>query len=753
MVLIMLVVLLVLLPPILSIIALVRVSALRRELEALRSQVRSFRTAPKPVNPVAETPVAAAVAAAAPVLRPADSVPAAALPRVVVSPTPVATPAVKAPEISPTDEPREKSADHGLEQLMGGRAAAFAGIGILVAGIALLVGYAIQHSWVGPGIRTLVGLLAGGVLVGAGHYFEQKKETYRLLARVLTGGGSALFYFTVYAAYGFYHLIGGWAAGAGLLGSALAVFGLAVAYQSQAVALLGVLGAFVTPLLIGGEKSSALFMLVYGAVVNVPVILLGIRRKWQALYNVSFVFSIIYYLLALDARYSPGWEAGIGFALLYFAEFAALGLIKLRAEQQVTGRVMDFIRLPVASVLVAAAVCGWLSDANLNDWMGAALLALALVHAALAYLAFRVLTRFTGEILAFLGGGLFCAVLALPAQLDGEWVSLGWALEGVALAWFSRRVRSRVLQSGAFLVGMIGLLKALGFDGSLYDRTPDLFLNARFITGMISAALLGVQGVIAGRSPDTEKGSPWQDVLWWVAAIGMLLVFFADTFWILGAEDAFCLLSTSLALLAMGAGLVLLAPAGSSVTLLGMLLLLLVPVKLLAWDAGIGFHMSAGFRPFGSAILWVQLGVLCLLIPLIQSCAARRTVLPAYGSPLRFHRALNLLSICAAIGLVTLEINRSRSAWGDPAITLFWALTALGLILYGMIRWRAAHRYLGLALFAVTTFKVLVVDASELKGLERIAAFIGTGILLLVLSFAYQKAAAYFQRQGEKSCA
>lgn len=108
------------------------------------------------------------------------------------------------------------------------------------------------------------------------------------------------------------------------------------------------------------------------------------------------------------------------------------------------------------------------------------------------------------------------------------------------------------------------------------------------------------------------------------------------------------------------------------------------------------------------------------------------------------------MSLAAGIGVLTLEILRSKSDWADTGVTILWALCALALILFGMRRKTAAHRYFGLILFGLATLKVLIVDSSELKGLERIAAFIGTGILLLILSFAYQKATAYFQSLGEE---
>ena len=101
-------------------------------------------------------------------------------------------------------------------------------------------------------------------------------------------------------------IVKGWIAGSGLgetaflmfffAGFALvaaAVFGLAMVYRSQAVGVLGVLGAFITPLLIGAEFDSGIFPLVYVAVINAPVILLGMKRDWQILYNLSFYLNRI----------------------------------------------------------------------------------------------------------------------------------------------------------------------------------------------------------------------------------------------------------------------------------------------------------------------------------------------------------------------------------------------------------------------------------------------------------------------------
>lgn len=722
-----------------AIIALVKAAQVRRELHELRSQFQRFISR-RPFE-ADKAPQQQPVPAPTSVL---DNEPSVVPQKPVATATPARPSAVTSVPQSNTSRPKSPG---GMEFLMGGKAAAFAGIAILVAGIVFLVGYAIQQNWIGPGTRIVLGLLCGGVLVGAGHGVERKDTRLRLLARVLTGGGSALFYFSVFAAYGIYHLIGPVAAGFGLFASALAVFGLAMVYRSQAVAVLGVLGAFITPLLIGADIDDGVFPLVYVAVINVPVLLLGVHRKWQLLYNLAFAFTIIHFLAWLDWFSEREAWIGLGFALLYFAEYAALGLLKLRSEQQVTGRTADMVRLVLTSLLLLGAVYWLLDEANLNDGVGAAFLLLALVHIGLARFAFKVLSRFNAEILCFLGGGLLFATLALPAQLDREWVSLGWAIEGAIVAWFSVRVQSRILQAGAFFLGLIGILKALLYDVSLYHNLPHLFLNARFAVGMLSAGLLGVQGWLANRFPE-ENANRWRDLLWCTGVISVLLVFFADAFWTLGADDVFCWLVTSIVLLMAGTASLLLAPRTSTVNTLGGVLILLVPIKLVV-DAFIGMELTRQVGlPFLNVVIWLQLAMVGLMILFLQPRLAHFSE-ESYNFGLPLPRLLNLMAVVTGIAIMTIEIMHSRSDWASTAITILWAGSALTLILTGMKRRVAAHRYLGLIVFGLATLKVLIVDASELNGLERVAAFMGTGVLLLALSYAYQKASAYFNAMGE----
>lgn len=81
------------------------------------------------------------------------------------------------------------------------------------------------------------------------------------------------------------------------------------------------------------------------------------------------------------------------------------------------------------------------------------------------------------------------------------------------------------------------------------------------------------------------------------------------------------------------------------------------------------------------------------------------------------------------------ETRQSGQAW----LSAFWAVTAIGAIIVGLLRRQAAVRLGGLALLAVAIVKVWTYDLAELDELARVLSFVGLGLLLLVGSFAYAR--------------
>lgn len=77
--------------------------------------------------------------------------------------------------------------------------------------------------------------------------------------------------------------------------------------------------------------------------------------------------------------------------------------------------------------------------------------------------------------------------------------------------------------------------------------------------------------------------------------------------------------------------------------------------------------------------------------------------------------------------------------WEGLTVTLFWLLTAVVLFLWGAWRKSPAGRMLAILLVGVTLMKLLVFDSAVFTPVQKIISYIVLGILLLLISFFYQK--------------
>ena len=71
--------------------------------------------------------------------------------------------------------------------------------------------------------------------------------------------------------------------------------------------------------------------------------------------------------------------------------------------------------------------------------------------------------------------------------------------------------------------------------------------------------------------------------------------------------------------------------------------------------------------------------------------------------------------------------------------SIAWALFALALLVYGILKKIPAARYAAMGLLCVTLLKLFFHDLAQLGQLYRIGAFIGVAVIAMLASFAYQK--------------
>jgi len=265
-----------------------RLGYIDAELNELRMKARAPAPAPaKPAGAPERKPQPAVIPPApvivtpppvAPVLsvQPAPQpAPAAAEPPIL---PPVITPPPAAPR--PRAEPVAPRPTINWEQFMGAKLFAWLGGLALFLGVAYFVKYSFEHDLIPNEVRVALGFLTGAGLIIGG--LKINRERYDITAQTLIGSGVVSLYAVTFAAHSVYHF-----QFFGLIPTFLLMalitttaFLVAVRLPAQAVAILGMLGGFLTPILLstGVDNPGGLFG--YLALLDAGLIAVALHRRW-----------------------------------------------------------------------------------------------------------------------------------------------------------------------------------------------------------------------------------------------------------------------------------------------------------------------------------------------------------------------------------------------------------------------------------------------------------------------------------------
>ena len=166
------------------------------------------------------------------------------------------------------------------EQFMGVKLFAWVGGLALFLGVAFFVKYSFDNNLVSPQLRVAMGFIAGmGLLIG-GVTLSQKN--YANLSQTLCGTGIVILYAVTFACRSIYHFEFFGAIPTFLLMVLITTtaFLLAVRLCALVVAILGMLGGFLTPILISTGQDNPLGLFGYIAILDAGLIAVALYRRW-----------------------------------------------------------------------------------------------------------------------------------------------------------------------------------------------------------------------------------------------------------------------------------------------------------------------------------------------------------------------------------------------------------------------------------------------------------------------------------------
>jgi uncharacterized membrane protein len=323
---------------------------------------------PAPPPPVVQTPTIAVktIPAEQPATANLDDIPARfrdePLPQGPIPDTAETPPTEPPPPEPPAAEPQPSRPNFSdLEKRFGTQWVVWVGGFALALGGILLVRYSIEQGLFGPGLRIAAGAVLALVLVGLGELARRKENASDIdqmprahIPSILTAAGTTIAYADVWAAYEIYKFLS--PAMAFLLLGLVALGTLAAALKhGPALGGLGLVGAYVTPLLVSTTQPSYWTLYVYLTVVTAAAYALARFRMWRWLAITAAVFSVLWTFVGMnDLR--PGSLHAHAFAILAGFALAAAFLVPglVYGPDETRGKVGPVSSGVLAGYLVAA---------------------------------------------------------------------------------------------------------------------------------------------------------------------------------------------------------------------------------------------------------------------------------------------------------------------------------------------------------------------------------------------------------------
>jgi hypothetical protein len=273
-----------------------------------------------------------------------------------------------------------------------------------------------------------------------------------------------------------------------------------------AAAAVALFGLHVGAILASGQTAPATPVLCAAHVLALGTLLaLATARGFYNLGLVAVATGAIAVAAFATAHARPEeWSARLAIAAAVYAAFLAW---PLAAGKAAAGARQPWLAAILASAPFFFAARPALVAGGYGPMIGALPLAQAL---AMALLLRRLLAiepeqhRDAGRLALVAGAALAFVTVAVPLQLEKQWITIGWALEGAALAWLFRRIRHRgLLWTSAGLLGAAFVRLALNPEVLRYaPRSAVPIFNWYLYTYLVCAAALGAAGWLLLRQED-----------------------------------------------------------------------------------------------------------------------------------------------------------------------------------------------------------------------------------------------------------
>ncbi|WP_153796406.1 DUF2339 domain-containing protein [Foetidibacter luteolus] len=654
-----------------------------------------------------------------------------------------------------------------IEKFIGENLVNKIGIGVLVLGIAFFVKYAIDQDWINEVGRVCIGMLCGALLIGVAHWL---RNSYKAFSSVLVGGGLVVFYFTIAFAFHQYQLFSQQAAFIIMVVITGFAVALSVLYDRLEIAVLATVGGFLTPFLVSTGQGNYIVLFTYLCILNAGLIVLALYKRWRVLNFIAFVFTMFIYggwVVSETGTERFSYSGTFLFGTVFYLMFLAMNVIHHAGRGS---------KLKAVDLSLLLAINLWYYAAGaflLHEWApefkGLFTALLGLINLAMAYTFYRRNSIDRNFVFLLIGLTLSYISLAAPVQLTGNYITLFWATEMLVLFWLYQKSGIGLVKIASAIITILVTVSLLMDWGQVYPvfysskKLLPVVANKGFVTGIFTAFAMGGMHLLFKKEANSYYAAAITNkavgsfyfsaflVLLYVTGALEINYQFSQRFSGTGMQHVWLQLYSIVFLgvlfivfarqqIIKGANTWLILSA-----LLFLYYLLNIPniyrTEKLVLSTGSYRGWFAGHWLGAAILLW-------FMYSMVQHTRQRQAQMQG------FINAFTWLAVIAIVILLSVEI-RNMYVWmmyKDPAsvsyaenlyskagLSIVWGLSSFALIWLGLQKRVKTLRVIALLLFGLTLLKLFAYDIKNIPPGGKIAAFILLGVLLLVVSFMYQR--------------
>ena len=677
-----------------------------------------------------------------------------------------------------------------IEKFIGENLINKIGIAITVIGVAIGAKYSIEHDLISPLTRIILGYIAGLALLGVGVKLKKNYENY---SAVLVSGAMAIMYFITYFAYSFYGLI------PQVFTFVLLVFFTAfttvaaINYNRQIIAHIGLVGAYAVPFLLSEDSGEVAILFSYTAIINVGILVIAFKKYWKPLYYSSFGLTWLMYFSWYQSKYQISEHFGLAltFLTIFFAIFY-LTFLAYKLLQKEKFEIADILLLLANSFIFYGIGYIILNIHKTGEQLlGVFTLCNAIVHFIVSIVIYR--RKLADKNLFFLVSGLVLVfiTIAIPVQLNGNWVTLLWVGEAALLFWIGRTKDVSIYEKISYPLMVLAFFSIVhdwttvygGYSPeSPFTRITPL-VNINFLTSLLFIGAFGFINLLHrnknySSALVSQKGIS-NIVSFLIPAILLFTLYYAfrieiETYWNqLFADSALSvnaegqqnanyyrnydlrkfkiiwIINYSLLFVSILSFFNIKKLRDQQLGLINLgLIILTIAVFLMQ-----GLYVLSELREsyleqtlseyyqrgaFNIGIRYISFVFIALTLVVCYKYICQKFIERDLKMASDFLLHTSVLWIASSELINWLDIAEFTQSY-KLGLSILWGTYSLLLIALGIWKKKKHLRIGAISLFGVTLIKLFLYDISHLDTIAKTIVFVSLGILLLIISFLYNK--------------